>query len=149
MLLGSKRKNKKAFKGESHMEKQEQNKQAETNQQFQGFFANPQVYLNTERGVLTHRLSNDMKIDMPINLYKKILGLPFEKKEQTESSDEISRRNVFGLVARPVIYLSKDKNYLIHSVLGVRVSKHVNYYKRILTSETNLEIQTKNEKKSA
>lgn len=99
----------------------------------QGFITNPQVFLNTERGVLTHRVGNDLRIDMPINLYKSILGLPFEKKEQAASSEEKPTRVMpFGLIARPAIYLSKDKNYLIHSVLGARISKHVNYYKRIL-----------------
>jgi hypothetical protein len=89
--------------------------------------------LNAEQGVLTHRLSNDIRIEMPINLYKKILGIPFEKKERVESSEQMqTRRIVFGLIARPVIYLSKDGNYLIHSLLGIRVSKHVNYYKVIL-----------------
>ncbi|MBX2987793.1 MAG: hypothetical protein KF802_07830 [Bdellovibrionaceae bacterium] len=101
-------------------------------QQAQGFFTNPQVYLNTERGVLTHRIGNDLRIDMPINLYKSILGFPFEKKTQTDSSEEKApSRPVFGLVARPAIYLSKDGNYLIHRVLDTRISKHVNYYKRI------------------
>ncbi len=61
------------------MEKQKETQKAGTNQ-FQGFFANPQIYVNTERGVLTHRLGNDLRIDMPINLYKSILGIPFEKK---------------------------------------------------------------------
>lgn len=104
--------------------------------QAQGFFANPQVYLNTERGVLTHRLGNDLRIDMPINLYKSILGIPFEKKAPVEVSElKSERRTVFGLVARPSIYLSKDGNYLIHSVLGTRISKHINYYKQILGVE--------------
>jgi hypothetical protein len=71
---------------------------------------------------------------MPINLYKKILGLPFEKKESIQSS-ETTRRNIYGLVARPVIFLSQDGNYLVHSVLGIRISKHVNYYKQILGVE--------------
>lgn len=128
------------------MEKQEQNTQIETNQQIQiqGFFANLQVYLNADRGVLTHRLGNDLKIEMPINLYKKILDLPFEKKQQLETAENTGpQRTVFGLVARPVIYLSKDKNYLVHSVLGIRVSKHINYYKKILADESSQPIQTK------
>lgn len=117
------------------MENQVQNKQAEGNRQGQGLVANPQIYLNAERGVLTHRLGNDLKIEMSVNLYKSILGIPFEKKEQTESPEVGPRRNVFGLIARPAIYFSKDKNYLIHSVLGIRISKHVNYYKKILGAE--------------
>lgn len=114
------------------MKKQNESQNVEVKQS-QGFFANPQVYLNTERGVLTHRIGNDLRIDMPINLYKSILGIPFEKKAQTESSEEKSPfRTIFGLVARPSIYLSRDGKYLIHRVLDTRISKHVNYYKRIL-----------------
>lgn len=110
--------------------------QVQTIRQVQGFISSPQIYLDTERGVLTHRLSNDLRIEMSVNLYKKILGIPFEKKEQKESPEEKAlRRSVFGLIARPVIYISKDRNYLIHSVLGIRVSKHVNYYKQILGAE--------------
>ena len=124
------------------MEKKNETQKAEV-KQAQGFIANPQVYLNSERGVLTHRLGNDLRIDMPINLYKSILGIPFEKKAPVEISDEkTQRRTVFGLVARPSIYLSKDGNYLIHSVLGARISKHINYYKQILGAEYTPKTQT-------
>lgn len=99
----------------------------------EGFNANPQVYLNQDRGSITHRLGADLKIEMPINLYKKILGLPFEKKEAPQSQDTATTRKVtYGLIARPVVFLSEDGNYLTHSVLGIRISKHVNYYKQIL-----------------
>lgn len=125
------------------MENQVQNKQTEGNRQGQGLVANPQIYLNAERGVLTHRLGNDLKIEMSVNLYKSILGIPFEKKEPAETPEEMGpRRNVFGLIARPAIYFSKDKNYLIHSVLGIRISKHVNYYKKILGAEYTPKIRT-------
>ena len=116
------------------METTVQNKPAQGTRIIQGFSANPQVYLNTDRGSITHRLGADLKIEMPINLYKKILGLPFEKKESAPSP-ETTRRNTYGLVARPVIFLSQDGNYLVHSVLGIRISKHVNYYKQILGAE--------------
>lgn len=111
------------------MQQKAQNNQAQETKQFPGFYANPQVYLNEERGTITHRLGADLRIEMPINLYKSILGLPFEKKEASET--QAAARNVFGLIARPVIYVKGD--YLIHSVLGIRVSKHVNYYKKILS----------------
>lgn len=115
------------------MQNQVQTNQAQENKQFQGFYGNPQVYMNADRGSITHRLGTDLRIEMPINLYKKILGLPFEKKEEAQDTTAI-RRNVFGLVARPVIYVKGD--YLIHSVLGIRVAKHVNYYRKILTAAT-------------
>lgn len=95
------------------------------------FNANVQVYLNEEKGNLTHVLMGDVRIVMPVNLYKQILGLPFEKKAQEEK--EVTQTSVkYGLIARPRIYLSQDGNYLIHSVLGIRISKHVNYYRKIL-----------------
>lgn len=112
------------------MQNKVQNNQAQDTKQFQGFFANLQVYLNEERGTITHRLGNDLRIEMPVNLYKSILGLPFEKEERSE--EKTATRSVFGLIARPVVYLKGD--YLVHSVLGVRVSKHVNYYKKILSA---------------
>jgi len=105
------------------------------NNKVQGFIANPQVYLNEERGTLTHRLGDDLRIEMPINLYKKVLGLSFEKKETSESSENSTRKVTFGLIAKPSIYLSKDGKYLIHSVLGTRITKHVNYYKKIFGAE--------------
>lgn len=104
-----------------------------SNNQVQGFIADAKAYLNEERGTLTHVITDDIRIVMPINLYKKILGLPFEKKEKEESATRPGYS--FGLQARPVIYLSKDGRYLVHRVLGVRVSKHVNFYKKILGAE--------------
>lgn len=118
------------------MKNQDQQTQVQKTKNVEGFIANPQIFLNEDRGTITHRLSNDVRIEMPINLYKKILGIPFEKKEPALLSEGIgTRRSVFGLIARPVIYLSKDGNYLIHSLLGIRVSKHINYYKQILGFE--------------
>lgn len=99
------------------------------------FNANVQVYLNEEKGNLTHVLMGDVRIVMPVNLYKQILGLTFEKKAQEEK--ERPQRSVkYGLIARPRVFLSQDGNYLIHSVLGIRISKHVNYYKTVLNQKT-------------
>jgi hypothetical protein len=122
------------FHKEKVMENTVQNKPAQAIRFTQGFSANPQVYLNSDRGTITHRLGADLKIEMPINLYKKILALPFEKKESVQAP-ETTRRNTYGLVARPIIFLSQDGDYLVHSVLGIRISKHVNYYKQILGAE--------------
>lgn len=125
------------------MENKVQNKPAQSTRIAQGLNANPQVYLNSDRGSITHRLGSDLKIEMPINLYKKILGLPFEKKESAPNAEATTSRKVtFGLVARPIVFLSEDGNYLIHSVLGIRISKHVNYYKQILGAEYTPKIKT-------
>jgi hypothetical protein len=117
------------------MKKLVQNTQAQEVKNIQGFIADAKVYLNEERCTLTHRLPDNMRIVMPVNLYKKILGLPFEKKEEMQTQSTGTRSAAFGLMARPVIYVSKDGQYLIHRVLGIRVSKHVNYYKRIFGAE--------------
>jgi hypothetical protein len=118
------------------MKKQTQTPQAQKAPVVQGFIADAKVYLNEDRGTLTHRLPDNMRIEMPVNLYKKILGLPFEKKEEAQDQkDSGPRSSTFGLVARPVIYLTKDGQYLIHRVLGIRVSKHVNYYRQIFKAE--------------
>ena len=125
------------------MENKVQNKPAQATRIAQGLNANPQVYLNQDRGSITHRLGSDLKIEMPINLYKKILGLPFEKKESAPNSEATASRKVtYGLVARPIVFLSEDGNYLIHSVLGIRISKHVNYYKQILGATYTPKAQT-------
>lgn len=118
------------------MKNQEQQTQSRKAQNVQGFIANPQVFLNEDRETITHRIGDDLRIEMPINLYKKILGIQFEKKQVIEMSESTaSRRNTFGLWARPAIYLSQDKQYLVHRVLGIRITKHVNYYKQILGAE--------------
>ena len=118
------------------MKNQVQQTQAETSQNVQGFVANPQVFLNEDRETITHRIGDDLRIEIPINLYKKILGIPFEKKQSSEISEtQIARRNSFGLWARPAIYLTKDKQYLVHRVLGIRITKHVNYYKQMFGVE--------------
>lgn len=122
------------------MQQKTKNNQAQETKQFQGFYTNPQVYLNEERGTITHRLGSDLRIEMPVNLYKSILGLPFEKKEAAQ--EQTATRNVFGLIARPVVYLKGE--YLIHSVLGIRISKHINYYKKILSAVTE-EVQSGSE----
>lgn len=118
------------------MKNQKQQTTSETAQNIQGFIANTQVFVNEERQSITHRLSEDMRIEMPINYYKKVLGIPFEKKEKIEQPEKImNKRNSYGLVARPEIFLTRDGQYLIHKVLGLRVSKHVNFYKKIFGVE--------------
>lgn len=112
-----------------------ENKQTQISQQAQGFIANPQVYLNEEKGTMTHVLTDSVRIVMPINLYKQILGIPFTKKEKEGEPQATPSLKMYGLFARPSIYLSKDGKYLVHKVLGVRVTKHVNYYKAILSQK--------------
>lgn len=108
----------------------------------QGFITNPQVFVSESRQTLTHKVSNDLKIEMPVNLYKKILGIPFKSIQSNSESGSIQRKVTFGLIARPAIFLSQDGQFLIHQVLGIRVSKHINYYKQILGAEYTSKIKS-------
>ena len=120
------------------MNQQTQNQEAAA--QAQGFIANAKAYLNEERGTLTHVVSDEVRIVMPVNLYKKILGIPFTKAEKSEGPKQAAK--TFGLQARPAIFLSKDGRYLTHQVLGVRITKHVNFYKKILGAEFTPDVRS-------
>ena len=107
----------------------------------QGFIGNPEVFLNEERETLIHRMG-EARIEMPINLYKKILGIPFTPKEPAKGDAGQRRSYAFGFTTRPAIYLTKDGQYLIHRVFGIRVFKSVNYYKKILGGNFEPKTQT-------
>ncbi|MBK9321345.1 MAG: hypothetical protein IPM97_00045 [Bdellovibrionaceae bacterium] len=64
------------------MENTVQNKPAQAIRIIQGFSANTQVYLNSDRGSITHRLGADLKIEMPINFYKKFLDFLSRRRRQ-------------------------------------------------------------------
>ncbi len=117
------------------MNQQTQKPQNNESQKIQGLISNPVVFLNSEREVITHHISEGVRIEMPINFYKQILGIPFTKKEKSPPETQTAKKNVYGLLARPSVYKSKDGQYLVHQVLGVRVSKHINFYKKILGVE--------------
>ena len=121
------------------METKNSNKQEVNTQQAQGFITDVKVYLNEESGTLAH-LAGDLRIEMPINFYKSIMKLPFQKKEISEKTTS-EKRISYGAFARPNVYLSKDKQYLIHRVFGAKISKHINYYKKILESQSSAEAQ--------
>lgn len=116
------------------------NKQVQSIQQTQGFITDVKVYMNKETGTLAH-IAGDMRIEMPANLYKSILKIPFTKKEASEITPS-EKRVVYGAFVRPNVYLSKDGNYLIHRVFGAKISKHINYYKKILSEVTQEAVKT-------
>lgn len=103
--------------------------------QAQGFITDVKVYVNEESDTIVHRAGESFRLEMPVNLYKKILGISFEKKQPIEEVKTEQRRTVFGAIVRPAIHLSEDGQYLIHRMLGTRISKHINYYKQILGAE--------------
>lgn len=98
----------------------------------QGLTSDVKVYFNADRETITHVMAENMKMELHVNLYKKLLEIPFQRKERDRKAEGEKRPVVYGLIAKPSVYLSQDGQYLVHRVLGVRVSKHINYYKRIL-----------------
>ena len=76
------------------MENTVQNKPAQATRITQGFSANPQVYLNSDRGSITHRLGADLKIEMPINLYKKNSWTSFRKERISSSARNHSSQHL-------------------------------------------------------
>lgn len=62
------------------MEQNENQNQAQVNNQNQGFFAEPRISLSKDGQYLLHFLPGNMIVRKHINLYKKILGIPYEPK---------------------------------------------------------------------
>ena len=91
-----------------------------------------QVFLSKDSESVIHLLPGDSKIQLPVNFYKAIFGVAYTPKAKKENSE---RPSVYGFVARPNVYLSRDGEYLIHRVPGFKVARHVNYYKKILGLE--------------
>lgn len=118
------------------MSKQNQTNKQEKNQA-QGFIANPKVFKSEDEESLIHWLPGSMRIEMPVNFYKSILGVEFTRKGTPSETDETPRKKVYGFIAKPNVYLSRDGQYLIHRVLDIRICKPVNFYKSILGIEFN------------
>lgn len=91
-----------------------------------------QVFMSKDAESLIHLLPGDGKIQLPVNFYKAIFGAEYTPKAKVKNSE---RPNVYGFIARPNVYLSRDGEYLIHRVPGFKVARHVNYYKKILGLE--------------
>ena len=116
-----------------------------TNNQTQGFIANPQIFLSRDGDSLIHLLPGEMRIELPVNLYKKVLGVEFSPKEKVEGRQPMQKAKLYGFTAKPSLFLSQDGEYLIHRVLNVKITRHVNYYKKVL----GIEFQPKTEPVSA
>lgn len=63
-----------------------------------------------------------------------MFGVEFEaKKKESEFERKKGEFRQYGALIRNVpVYFSKDGNYLIHRIFGVRICKHANYYRAIL-----------------
>ncbi len=104
-----------------------------TNNQSQahGFISDVRIFRNAERNTLIHFISDGARIELPISTYIKVLGVSsaennFDRAEMTSQALHL------GLIVQPNLYLSKNGEYVIHRFLGIRISKHTNYYKQIL-----------------
>ena len=62
------------------MEQNKNQNKAQTNNQNQGFFAEPRVTLSKDGQYLLHFLPGNMIVRKHVNLYKKLLSIPFEAK---------------------------------------------------------------------
>ena len=99
----------------------------------QGLVTEVQVFLSKDRESIIH-LAHNMRIELPVNLYKSVFGVEFEaKKKESEFERKKGEFRQYGALIRNVpVYFSKDGNYLIHRIFGVRICKHANYYRAIL-----------------
>jgi hypothetical protein len=122
------------------MNKKTQTKIAGKANTFQGVSQNLQVFASFEYDTLVH-LFGDGRIEMPANYYRKILGLPMVAHETVKRDQNAPRPVFYGLTARPRVYLSGDGQFLIHRVFDVKIVKHVNYYKAILSSKDSAQTQ--------
>jgi len=104
-----------------------------------------QMFLSKDAESLIHLLPGDGKIQLPVNFYKAIFGAAYTPKPKVKNSE---RPNVYGFIARPNVYLSRDGEYLIHRVPGFKVARHVNYYKKILGLEFSPKSQLPESKKA-
>jgi hypothetical protein len=115
------------FQRRKYVENQAHNNNAQEAKQPQGLYVNPDVFL-TKQNTLVHAFGG-MRIEMHVNFYKKLLGIPFQKAEPTDKP--ANSRPVYGLIIKPNVFIRG--NYLVHTVLGIRVSKHINFYKAVLS----------------
>jgi len=99
----------------------------------QGLVTEVQAFLSQDGESIIH-LGHNMRLELPLNFYKSIFGQEFEtKKKEREMEPKKSDFRQYGALIRNVpVYFSKDGNYLIHRVFGVRICKHANYYRAIL-----------------
>lgn len=52
--------------------------------------------------------------------------------KQIENKSQENLVNSSPIVNNPKVFLSRDGNYLVHDIAGMRILKHVNFYKKVL-----------------
>ncbi len=105
-----------------------------------GFISNVKVFKDEDRKTLIHYISDAAGIELPISAYKRLLGIIDQAAEP--SAEESAQQSLhLGLIAQPSLYLTKD-GYVVHRFLGIRISKHENYYKKILGIQFAKKAQT-------
>ncbi len=69
------------------METNKKENQMQDGNQNQGFFAQPRIALSKDGEYLLHFLPGNMIVRKHINLYKKILGIPFASRSAAPSAE--------------------------------------------------------------
>lgn len=107
------------------MENKNQNTNQNQTNRSQGFTSDVKVFFND--GYLTHIIdAGSIRIREHENRYKGLLGLSYEPKKSK------SPFSYTGALARTQIFLSRDKNWIIHRFPGGIVRKHVNFYRTVM-----------------
>jgi hypothetical protein len=110
----------------------ESNEMPQQANRIRGFVGDAEVFKTRGGESLIHKVPGNMRIELHVNLYKKILGMEFTPKEPTPRDPDVLRSKVYGFIAQPEVFLTRDKKYLIHKVLGARIVKSISLYKKIL-----------------
>lgn len=117
------------------MNRKSQNQENETKNfsPAQGLVTEVHAFLSQDGESIVH-LAHNIRIELPVNFYKSVFGVEFEtKKKEIEVDRKKNDFRQYGALIRNVpVYFSKDGNYLIHRIFGVRICKHANYYRAIL-----------------
>jgi len=122
-----------------------------TNQQItgSGVFTNVQVYCSPDRQYIFHNAPGIPTVSIHVNLYKKILGIPFQPKPQAPTPLPGTRTSepFLGFRGHVKVRRSYDQKYLIHSWgANERIMLPVETYTSLLTQ---MESETKSTNSTA
>ena len=113
-------------------------KENTTKVQVSGFRADIKAF-TTEQDTMIHAVPGG-KLEIHINLYKAILGIPFEKVVRDEENRP-QRTPAYGFLTKVDVFTTKDKQTIIHKATGFTISKPANYYRKIIESHEERKVQ--------
>ena len=114
-----------------------------------GVFANVQVYCSPDRQYVFHNAPGIPTVSVHVNLYKKILGIPYQPKPQapTPLSGTRTSEPFLGFRGNLKVRRSFDGKYLIHSwCANERIMLPIETYTSLLD---RMETEPKNTDSSA